>query len=145
MIFILNLLTKFIILHKLLLIYGFIYNNGYWCVMKKRNQIEDKYKWKLEDIYSSDEELLVDIEKLKSYPTKLSSYKGKLKNVSKCLEFFKLSTQISYESEKIGVYIGLRLAENMENSKYLELSSVVSELEKNITIASAFEESELLK
>jgi oligoendopeptidase F len=113
--------------------------------MKKRNQIEDKYKWKLEDIYSSDEELLVDIEKLKSYPTKLSSYKGKLKNVSKCLEFFKLSTQISYESEKIGVYIGLRLAENMENSKYLELSSVVSELEKNITIASAFEESELLK
>ena len=113
--------------------------------MKKRSQIAEKYKWCLEDIYSSDDDLLSDIEKLKTYPSILSSYKGKLKNINKCLEFFKLSTQVSYESEKIGVYLGLRLAENMENSKYLELSAVVSELEKKITIASAFEESELLK
>ena len=36
--------------------------------MKKRNQIEDKYKWNLNDIYSNDETLLIDIELLKTYP-----------------------------------------------------------------------------
>lgn len=112
--------------------------------MKKRNQIEEKYKWRLEDIYSSDEELLADIEKLRAYPEIVARYKGKLKKVNKCLEFFKLSVEISKLCEKIGVYIGLRLSEDLSCTKYLELEGVVSNIEKNISCASAFEESELM-
>lgn len=112
--------------------------------MKKRSQIADKYKWNLQDIYQSDDELLQDIELMKTYPEKLSKYKGKLKKVNMCLEFFKLGTEVSMLGEKIGVYLGLRLAEDLENTKYLELESVVSHIGRLISVASAFEESELL-
>ena len=113
--------------------------------MKKRNQIEDKYKWNLNDIYSDDEILLKDIETLKTYPDKISAYKGKLKKINKCLEFFQLSTEISKVCERAFSYIGLKLSENMENNKFIELESVVSEISKKISVASSFEEEELLK
>ena len=112
--------------------------------MKKRNQIEDKYKWDLTQIYSSDDLLLSDIEKLKRYPEKLSSYKGKLGKPDKCLEFLKMGSELGKLSEKISVYIFLRLSENLENAKYIELNSVVSTIGKHISVASSFEESELI-
>lgn len=112
--------------------------------MKKRNQIEEKYKWNLQDIYASEESLMEDIEKLKGCPERIASYKGKLKNPAKCLEFFRLSTEISKINEKISVYLLLKLSEDLSDRKYLELESVVSSIDKNISCASAFEESELL-
>lgn len=111
--------------------------------MKKRSQIEDKYKWDLSHIYSDEDLLMQDIEKLKKYPEILAKYKGKLKKPDKCLEFFKLSTEISELNEKIGVYIGLKLAEDLSATRYLELEGVVSNIDKKISCASAFEESEL--
>ena len=113
--------------------------------MKKRSQIAEKYKWNLKDIYEDDKYLLEDIEKLRLYPEILQKYKGKLKKAKVCLEYFKLCTEVSMLGEKIGVYLGLRLAEDLENTKYLELQSVVSNISKNISVATAFEESELLK
>lgn len=112
--------------------------------MKKRSQINEKYKWRLEDIYESDDELLQDIEKLKLYPAKIASYKGKLKKANLCLEFFELCSEVGRLDEKISVYLMLRLAENLEATKYLELESIVSTINKKISCASAFEESELL-
>ena len=113
--------------------------------MKKRSQIEEKYKWNLKHIYESDELLLEDIEKLKTYADKIASYKGKLGNPTKCLEFFVLGTECGKLDEKISVYLLLRLSEDLSNTKYLELESVVSSINKKISCASAFEESELLK
>lgn len=112
--------------------------------MKKRNQIEEKFKWKLEDIYPNENLLMADIETLKTYPNKVAGFKGKLKKVNRCLEFFELQTEISKLSEKIGVYIALKLAEDLSNTRFLELDGIVSNIEKQIACAGAFEESELM-
>ncbi|MBQ7351387.1 MAG: oligoendopeptidase F [Clostridia bacterium] len=112
--------------------------------MKKRSQIKDEFKWDLSHIYADEKDLLSDIEKLKSYPEKIASYKGKLKKADKCLEFFELSGEISKLNERISVYLLLKLSEDLSNTKYLELESVVSAIDKKIAVASAFEESELL-
>lgn len=112
--------------------------------MKKRSQISEKYKWNLDDIYSSIDDLKSDIEVLKGYPQKLSQYKGKLGKKDKCLEYFKLNTEVSMLSEKVGVYVGLKLAENLENTTFIEIQSVLGNIEKNLSIATAFEESELI-
>ena len=96
-------------------------------------------------IYKNDEDLKRDIDKLKTYPEKLASYKGKLGKVDKCLEFMKLGTEVSKLDEKISVYIMLKLSQDLSDSKYLQLESVVSAINKKISVASAFEESELLK
>lgn len=111
--------------------------------MKKRSQIEDKYKWNLKDIYESEDELSLDIEKIKKYPEILSKYKGKLKKPNMCFEFFEKCTECSKILEKIEIYISLKLSENLEDSKYIELSSIVSNIAKKISIATSFEDSEL--
>lgn len=112
--------------------------------MKKRSQIAEKYKWNLKAIYATEEELTKDIDKIKEYPKRLAHYKGKLKKVNNCLEFFELSTECSQLIEKIEVYISLKLSEDLEDSKYLELSSRMSYVAKDLSVATSFEESELL-
>ncbi len=112
--------------------------------MKKRNQILDKYKWNLDDIYSTIDELKVDIERLRSFPSKFASYKGLLGKKEKCLEYFRLSTEVAKISEKVGVYVGLKLAENLEDMTFVELNSVLSNIGKQISVATAFEEAELI-
>lgn len=112
--------------------------------MKKRSQIEEKYTWNLKDIYSSEEDLRADIDKVAKYPEILSSYKGKLKKVRVCLEFFEKCTELSQILDKIEVYISLKLSENLEDNKYIELSSVVSNIAKKIAVATSFEDAELI-
>lgn len=112
--------------------------------MKKRSQIQEKYKWNLKDIFASDNDLMSAIEKSKEYASKLATYKGKLKKVNKVLEFFDLSTECSKLIENIEIYISLKLSEDLEDNKFLELSSIVSYIAKDLSIATSFEEAELL-
>ena len=112
--------------------------------MKKRSQIAEKYKWNLKDIYGSMEELNRDIDILKNAPEILASYKGKLHKPKICWEYFEKCTEIDQISDKVDVYIALKLSEDLEDTKFLELSSKVANINKNISIASSFEESELL-
>lgn len=112
--------------------------------MKKRNQIEEKYTWNLKDIYSCEEDLQADINKVAKYPEILASFKGKLKKVNVCLQFFEKCTELSQILDKIEVYISLKLSENLEDNKYIELSSVVSNIAKKIAVATSFEDAELI-
>ncbi len=113
-------------------------------LMKKRNQIAEKYKWDLTHIYDNEDKLMADIELLKGAAEVISSYKGKLHKPDKCLEFFKYGTEMGKVDERVSVYLLLKLSEDLSDTKYLELESVVSSINKNISCASSFEESELL-
>lgn len=112
--------------------------------MKKRSQIEEKFKWNLKDIYEDEAMLLSDIENLKSYPEKLSAFRGKLKKPTKYLEFLTLGGEVAKINERVSVYLMLKLSEDLSKSKYIELESVVSAIDKKLACAIAFEESELL-
>lgn len=112
--------------------------------MKKRSQIAEKYKWNLDDIYPNFEALNEDIKKMSTYPEILSKYKGKLRKEKVCLEFFEKCNELSKISDKVEVYISLKLSENLEDTKYIELSSVVANISKNIAVATSFEDAELI-
>ena len=43
-----------------------------------RNEVEEKYKWAINDIYATDEAWADDLEKLKGYIEKIPTYKGRL-------------------------------------------------------------------
>lgn len=113
--------------------------------MKKRSQIAEKYKWNLKDIYESDEDLQKDIDKLSTYPKILGAYKGKLGKSKVFFEFLEKCTEFDKLSDKVDVYISLKLSENLEDNKFLELSSITSNISKNVSIATSFEEMELKK
>ena len=113
-------------------------------IMKKRSQIAEKYKWNLEDIYQNEEDLKRDINTVSKYPEILSGYKGKLGKVKVCLEFFDKCLELSQILEKIEIYLSLKLSENLEDNKYIELSSVVSNISQKIAVATSFEDAELI-
>lgn len=89
----------------------------------ERIDIDDKYKWRLEDIYETLDDYNKDLEKLGKLTEKLISYKGKiLENDKTLLEVMLLEEEIDMITSKLYVYINMRLHEDTRVGKYQELS-----------------------
>ena len=89
----------------------------------ERIDIDNKYKWRLEDIYESLDNYNKDLEKLGHLTEKLISYKGKiLENDKSLLEVMLLEEEIDMITSKLYVYINMRLHEDTRVGKYQELS-----------------------
>lgn len=86
-------------------------------VVRARNEIEDKYKWKLDKIYSSEEEWEKSFEAIKKEAPKLMEFAGKLDNKDNILKYFELSEQIGREIEKLYVYAHMKSDEDTTNQK----------------------------
>ena len=71
-----------------------------------RKDIDDKYKWKIDLMYSSQESIDKDISKIKSYINEIKEYKGKLsqskENMYEALNIYQSKLQDYY---KIYMYI----------------------------------------
>lgn len=88
-----------------------------------RDAIEDKYKWKLEDLYSSIEEYNHDIEVLGKLVLEFVDYKGKvMQNENTLLEVLQLNEKIDMLTNKLYVYINMKLHEDTRIGTYQELS-----------------------
>lgn len=112
--------------------------------MKKRNQINEQYLWNTADIYSSEEDLIKDMEYIKSQIDVVKSYKGKLNNKATILEFFELNNRLGKVEEKVSSYLYLKHSENLETQKYVQLINVLQSIGTEMSVASSYQESELL-
>jgi len=89
----------------------------------ERNKIEKKYQWKLEDLYSSIEDYESDIKKLNDLVVTFIECKGKILNdADTLLSALKLNEQIDMITNKLYVYINMKLHEDTRIGKYQELS-----------------------
>lgn len=67
-----------------------------------RDEIEAKYKWKLEDIYQSDSQWEEDFKKVQGMAGEMASFKGRLAGDMKTLlECFKFSEQMLALNDKL--------------------------------------------
>ena len=87
-------------------------------VLKNRNEIDDKYKWKLEKIYSTDDKWENEFNELKSESPKLKSFSGKLNDKEEILKYLEFNEKISRKAEKLYVYAHMRSDEDTANQKY---------------------------
>lgn len=90
---------------------------------KLREEIEEKYKWKVDKIYASIEAFNKDFDSLKSEAPKLKEYQGKLEDGKTIYEFLKLSEKYSRLAEKLLMFAYLRYYEDTSNSKYQALKT----------------------
>lgn len=98
-------------------------------VLLKRDQIETKYKWAIEDLFPSDEAWKKEFDSTKALMDKVDNYKGKLGDSSSNLtEFLKLEDEISYHMERIYVYANQKYHEDTNVSKYQALSDQAGNL-----------------
>lgn len=111
-----------------------------------RDEIDESYKWKLEDIYLSDNLWENDFQKLKSMIEEIKTYEGKL---STSYDNFKrailLNEKILRLGEKLNVYAGMRKNEDTLNKKYFDMEDRIEGLLTEASEATAFLEPEILK
>ena len=112
----------------------------------KREEIDEKYKWNLTDIYKSDEDWEKDFtwidENIKNY----SVFEGKLGNSAEdILACFKFDEEIGRKLERLYLYSMLSKDSDMSLSKYQGMDDRIKSLYTKVTTASSFIRPELLK
>ncbi|MDE7214928.1 MAG: oligoendopeptidase F, partial [Clostridia bacterium] len=82
-----------------------------------RQEVKEKYKWKIEDIYSSDKEWEKDFA-LAEKSLDFSEFAGKLSNAETLLKFLRKDEEFSKLADRLGVYAHMRKDEDAANAKY---------------------------
>ena len=96
--------------------------------MKKRSEIEEKYKWDLSGYFKNEDEFQKEFENLKSKLNSYDIFRGKLNNEKTILECLKFDEQISKRLEILCSYANLRACEDTGNSESQERLNQVTSL-----------------
>lgn len=111
-----------------------------------RNEIEEKYKWNLTDIYKNDEEWEKDFKKVESNIKFYKKYEGKLHTDSDTLlECFNFDNENGILVERLYLYAMLSKDSDMREAKYQSLDGRIKTLYSKVSAASAFIRPELLR
>lgn len=112
----------------------------------ERTKIEEKYKWKLEDLYSNIEEYNKDIEKLSKLVEEFIKFQGKItKDDKSLLDALILQEKIDRITNKLYVFINMRLHEDTRVGKYQELAGNLDNILAIVNEKTAFFIPELLE
>ena len=105
--------------------------------MKKRSDIEEKYKWNLDDYYKDnqwDKELSALTKSLSTF----EKYNGKLKDKVTILQCLKEEDEFSKRLEKLYVYASLRRDENLADNSSQIMCNKVMTLSSQASMATSF-------
>lgn len=110
-----------------------------------REDIDLNDKWKLEDIYATDDNWHAAKEKVAKEAEKINSYKGKITNsAANLLEFLEFGSGITKEVARLYSYAHMRSDEDTRVTKYLAMNQEMGQLGTRLQSLSAFSEPEIL-
>ena len=89
--------------------------------IKNRNEIEEKYKWRLEDIVPSDEDWEVMFKQTEKLGKELGKFDGKLDKAENILECLRFDDEVNGKLERLYVYAKMRKDEDCSREKYLAM------------------------
>ncbi|MDS0524154.1 oligoendopeptidase F [Clostridium sp. SHJSY1] len=84
-------------------------------VLKKREEIPEEAKWKLDKIYENQDEWERDFQNLKEESPKIKDFSGKLQDKEEILKYLELNEKISRKVEKLYVYAHMKCDEDTTN------------------------------
>ncbi|NTV90393.1 MAG: oligoendopeptidase F [Clostridiales bacterium] len=91
--------------------------------LPKREEIDSNYKWRLEDIYPSDEAWEADFSKARQYNSRVPEYRGTLsQSPERLLECLELCNEMMALNDKIFVYARMHRDEDNSNPSYQALT-----------------------
>ena len=108
-------------------------------MLPARDQMDAKYKWKLEDIYANDSEWEEDFKKVRQLSGAMAVYKGKIAgDMNKLVECLKLTDDMLSLNDKVFVYAKMRRDENNAESKYQALTDRARSLSTEVYASVSF-------
>lgn len=112
--------------------------------LKKRDEIEQKYKWEIEKMYKDAEAWEEDFQKLKSILPEIIECSGKLHLSKELLGYLKKYEEAARIFDKLSVYAHQRADEDTTNALHQSLKSKIDAYESEMKSALAFFEPEIL-
>ncbi|MCX8129804.1 MAG: oligoendopeptidase F [Clostridia bacterium] len=107
--------------------------------LPKREEIDNRYKWKLEDIYESIEKWEEDFKTVKQLLGKVAAFRGHLgERTDKLLSCLRLSDELTSLSDKLFVYSRMKRDENNTDPAYQALTERISALATEVYAAVSF-------
>lgn len=107
-------------------------------ILKSREEIDEKYKWNINNLYEDLDAWECDFQHLKEIAPKLSNFQGKLKDPKILLEYFKIEESILRLAEKLSVYAHCRSDEDTTNTTFQALKSKIDSFFPEILGLSSF-------
>ncbi|MCH5163546.1 MAG: oligoendopeptidase F [Clostridiales bacterium] len=109
----------------------------------KRNEIADKYKWRLEDIVSTDEEWEKLYNEIASYESQLKSYEGKLGDKKMLKECLECNEKVDTLIGRMYCYARMRRDQDGSVQKYIAFTDKAMGLMIRLSTATSYMNSEI--
>ena len=104
-----------------------------------RNKIEEKYKWKIDTMYPSEEAIEKDIEKAKEYIEKVKEYKGKLSESKEVLyDALNISEKSSRVLQNLYVYTHMKQHEDTRINANQAIATKIEMLSTELSMATSY-------
>lgn len=111
----------------------------------KRNEVREEYKWRLEDIFASDEQWEKEFKEFNGDIKKVGAFKGKLTSSRQLLACLNFTDAAEIRLERLYCYAHMRRDENAAEDKYVGMCDRVDRQETAYVAASAYISAELSK
>ncbi|MGL5694246.1 MAG: oligoendopeptidase F [Peptostreptococcaceae bacterium] len=106
---------------------------------QKRNTIDKKYKWNIDEMYPNEENLNLDIEKVKSLIEDVKQYKGKLEeNQDNLYKALKLSEDASRVLSNLYVYTHMKQHEDTKINENQATATKIQMLSTELSMATSY-------
>ncbi len=109
----------------------------------KRSEVKEEYKWKLEDIFVTDEDWEKEFKEVGGEIKKIGAYKGKLSTAKQLLACLNLSDEIDIKIEMLYCYARMRRDENGAVDKYAGMCDKMDRLLTSYAAVGAYISPEL--
>ena len=109
----------------------------------ERKEIEQKYLWKIEDLYKTQEEFDADVKRAESLMD-FSKYQGKLSDEKVMLEYFTLTDKVAMVIERLYVYAMMKVDTDTRDSSANKLLAIAEKLSVSFSSKIAFAVPEIL-
>lgn len=111
----------------------------------QRSEVAAEYKWKINDIYATDEAWEKDLEKAKQAAERIPEYKGQLcTSAEKLLEYMRYDDELTVLLENLINYAQRKSDEDTREAKYQDMVSRIEVVLVGISGAAAFVTPEIL-
>ncbi len=111
----------------------------------QRSEVAAEYKWKINDIYATDEAWEKDLEKAKTAAERIPQYKGQLcTSAEKLLEYMQYDDELTVLLENLINYAQRKNDEDTREAKYQDMVSRIEVVLVGISGAAAFVTPEIL-
>ncbi|MGN0414583.1 MAG: oligoendopeptidase F [Agathobacter sp.] len=113
--------------------------------LRKRQEIPAEYKWKLTDLYETDEQWEEEVEKAKELCRQMKALEGTLgQSAGQLLAFCRLEDELSFLAARICVYANESYHQDTADAKYQGFASVSDSVMVLVSSSKSFADPEIL-